>query len=60
MDNTAQLLKEQLLRSEGYAEGFRAGYAACTQFIALELGKKEAANAQDNKGTAEKSKTESN
>lgn len=27
------LLKEQMLRSEGYAQGFKDGYASCIKYI---------------------------
>lgn len=34
-------LKEDVIRAEGYAEGFRAGYLACAQKIANDLAKEE-------------------
>ena len=34
-------LKEDVLRAEGYAEGFRAGYISCAQKVANELAKEE-------------------
>lgn len=38
----AQQLKEDVLRAEGYAEGFRAGYTSCAQKVANDLMKEEA------------------
>ena len=46
----AQELRDQVIRSEGYAEGFRAGYAACAKYVAQEESK-----AKDSKGNPEKS-----
>ena len=45
----AQSLRDQVIRSEGYAEGFRAGYAACAQFVA----KQKQAEAKDSQGDTE-------
>lgn len=35
----ANSLKEQLLKSEGYAFGFKDGYASCAKYVAEELMK---------------------
>lgn len=34
-------LRDNVLRSEGYAEGFKAGYASCAKFMAIELSKEQ-------------------
>lgn len=39
----AEQLKEDVLRAEGYAEGFRAGYLSCAKKIANQLDQEEKA-----------------
>lgn len=39
---TAEQLKEDVIRAEGYAEGFRVGYTTCAQRVAGELAKEAA------------------
>lgn len=34
-----EFIKEAVIRAEGYAEGFRAGYQLCAQKIANEMAK---------------------
>lgn len=34
-------LQENVIRAEGYAEGFRAGFIACAKQIAAEMAKEE-------------------
>lgn len=34
-------LKENVIRSEGFSEGFKAGYLACANHIAIEMQKEE-------------------
>lgn len=48
----AEQLKEAVLRAEGYAEGFRAGYIACAKMVAGELVKEESPRVQADQGTA--------
>lgn len=36
-----QFIKEAVIRAEGYAEGFRAGYISCAQKIANEMTKEK-------------------
>lgn len=38
---SADKLKENVIRAEGYAEGFRAGYLNCAQAVANELAKEQ-------------------
>lgn len=38
---TAEELRLQLIRSEGFAEGFQTGYRACVEYVAKTLDRKE-------------------
>jgi len=42
-------LKEDVLRAEGYAEGFRAGYISCAQKVANELEKEKKVQTEESK-----------
>jgi len=38
---TIDELKENVLKAEGYAEGFRAGYISCAKKVAEDLAKEQ-------------------